>query len=130
MGIQYLMDTNAVIEFLGSTLPLSSCIWLQNIIDKDQHHLSIINQIELLCFEGSPAEMQILNDFIEVTNVFPLSDGVVQKTIDLRKNHKIKLPDAIIAATALNYNLTLITRNTSDFQKVANLFCIDPHQIQ
>lgn len=71
--------------------------------------------------------MQILQEFIDMTNVLPLSDVVAQKTIELRKNHKIKLPDAIIAATVLAYNLTLITRNTSDFQKVAGLTCVDAH---
>lgn len=79
-------------------------------------------------FNGSPTEMQILEEFIDVTNVLPLSDIVVQKTIELRKNIKIKLPDAIVAATALAYKLTLITRNTTDFQKVAGLDCLDGHQ--
>ncbi|MBK8704770.1 MAG: PIN domain-containing protein [Saprospiraceae bacterium] len=47
-------------------------------------------------------------------HVLSLTDDVVQK---LRKQYKIKLPDAIIAATALVYDLTLVTRNISDFQK-------------
>lgn len=72
--------------------------------------------------------MQTLEDFIAVTNVLPLSDVVVQKTIELRQNYKIKLPDAIITATALAYNLTLVTRNTADFQKVTGLACVDAHQ--
>ena len=122
------MDTNAVIEFLGAALPTSGSNWLQNIIDQNLHHLSVINQIELLGFKGSLAEMQTLEDFIDVTNVLPLSDVVVQRTIELRKNYKIKLPDAIIAATALAYNLTLVTRNMADFQKVAGLACVDAHQ--
>lgn len=128
MGTQYLMDTNAVIEFLGDALPASGSNWLQDTIDQNLHHLSVINQIELLSFNGSPTETQTLEEFIEVTNVLPLSDVVVQKTIELRRNYKIKLPDAIIAATALTYNLTLVTRNTADFQKVPGLACVDAHQ--
>ena len=103
MEAQYLMDTNVVIEFLGARLPTSGSNWLQSIIDQNRHHLSVINKIELLGFNGSPTEMQTLKDFIEVTNVLPLSDAVVQKTINLRKNYKIKLPDAIIAATVFTY---------------------------
>ena len=122
------MDTNAVIEFLGDRLPTSGSNWLQNIVEENLHHLSVINQIELLGFNGSPTEMQTLEEFIGMTNVLPLSDVVAQKTIELRKNYKIKLPDAIIAATALAYNLTLITRNTSDFQKVAGLACVNAQQ--
>ena len=128
MGTQYLIDTNAVIEFLGGTIPSSGCDWLQNIIDKNLHHLSVINQIELLGFNGSPTDMQLLKEFIDMTNVLPLSDMVAQKTIELRKNYKMKLPDAIIAATALVYNLTLITRNTADFRKITELICLDAHQ--
>lgn len=129
MGPQYLIDTNAVIEFLGGTLPTSSSMWLQQIIDNNLHYLSVINQIELLAFNSSLAELQTLKDFIDVANVLPLSEGVVQKTIELRKNHKIKLPDAIIAATALVYNLTLVTRNRGDFIRVAMLSVVDPHSM-
>ena len=114
-------------RILGARLPTSGSNWLQSIIDQNRHHLSVINKIELLGFNGSPTEMQTLKDFIEVTNVLPLSDAVVQKTINLRKNYKIKLPDAIIAATALTYNLILITRNLSDFQNIEGLVCVDAH---
>lgn len=128
MGAQYLMDTNVVIEFLGGTIPNSGSTWLQNIIDQNLSYVSVINQIELLGFNGSPSEMQTLEDFINITNVLPLSDVVVRKTIDLRKSYKIKLPDAIIAATTLTFNLTLITRNTSDFSKIVGLTCVDAHK--
>lgn len=123
------MYTNAVIEFLGGTLPDSGSNWLQKIIDQSQHHLSVINHIELLGFNGSPAEMQTIEEFIDAANVLPLSDIVVGKTIELRKNFKIKLPDAIIAATSLAYNLTLITRNTADFQKIPALVCLNAHYV-
>jgi predicted nucleic acid-binding protein len=129
MGTQYLIDTNAVIEFLGGTLPASGSSSLENIIDLNIHHLSIINQIELLGFNGSPTEMKTLEEFIDVTSVLPLTDNVVQKTIQLRKVHKINLPDAIIAATALSYDLTLITRNIKDLQNVAGLVCLDSYQL-
>lgn len=121
------MDTNAVIEFLGGAIPTSGSNWLQNKIDHNLHHLSVINQIELLGFNGSTSEMQVLEEFISASNVIPLSEIVVQKTIDLRKSYPIKLPDAIIAATALVYNLTLITRNTSDFDKITGLACVTAH---
>lgn len=128
MGTQYLIDTNTIIEFLGGTLPPVGSVWVQNIINDNLHHLSVINQIELLSYNGSPSENQILIDFISISNVLSLTDDVVQKTIDLRKQNKIKLPDAIIAATALVYDLTLVTRNISDFQKIESLVCINAHE--
>jgi hypothetical protein len=47
--------------------------------------------------------------------------------IALRKLIKIKLPDAIIAATALVHNLTLLSRNTHDFKNVPGLTVLNPH---
>lgn len=128
MGTQYLIDTNAVIEFLAGELPDSGSSWLQNLLDKNAVHLSVINQIELLGFNGDPSEMQILEAFVETYDVVPLENIVVKKTIELRKKHKIKLPDIIIAATALTHNLILITRNLKDFHKIESLVCIDAHK--
>ncbi len=127
MGTKYLIDTNVVIEFLGAKLPDSGSRWLENLVENDLHCLSVINQIELLGFNGQPDEMQTLEDFINETETLPLSDKVVLKTIDIRKSHKIKLPDAIIAATAVIHKLTIITRNISDFDEIENLPCINAH---
>lgn len=44
-------------------------------------------------------------------NILELTNNVADICIDLRKKYKIKLPDAIIAATALSMDLILITRN-------------------
>ena len=46
----------------------------------------------------------------------------------MRKTISIKLPDAIIAATALQNNLTLITRNKNDFKNLQSLKILDPYQ--
>ena len=51
-------------------------------------------------------------------------------TAELRKKHRIKLPDAIIAATAIAYSLTLVTRNTDDFRNIPDLNIIDPFSIE
>lgn len=127
MGEKYLLDTNAVIEFLGDKLPQSAMLWLEGIIAEDQHLLSVINHIELLGFKGEEEEMRVLEDFIEISTVLPLSDEVVQKTIALRKEYKIKLPDAIIAASSLIYDLIIVTRNISDFKEIPDIKYLNPH---
>ena len=63
MGTQYLIDSNAVIEFLGDMLPSSASNQLQDIVDLNTHHLSVINQIELL---GCDAILIVVN-FVNVT---------------------------------------------------------------
>jgi predicted nucleic acid-binding protein len=61
--------------------------------------------------------------------VIELEQPIKLKTAELRKTHKIKLPDAIIAASALIYNLTLITRNTNDFKKIEGLKVVNPFEV-
>ncbi len=59
-----------------------------------------------------------------------LSENIVQKTIHLRKSYqKIKLPDLIIAATALEYNFQLITHNLDDFKSITGLTLIDSYSL-
>lgn len=91
--------------------------------------ISVITEIELLCWK-TPTEkdVEILHDFINDTQVFELEKDIKLKTAEIRKAHKIKLPDAIIAATALTYDLTLLTRNVSDFKTIDGLRLINPHE--
>ena len=127
MGTQFLIDSNAVIDYLRGSLHTSGTTFMDGVVN-DIPKVSIITKIEVLGFNTKPEADKILVDFFDDALVLPLTDEVAEKTIGLRKNHKIKLPDAIIAATALAYSLTLITRNTADFQKISGLVCVDAHQ--
>jgi predicted nucleic acid-binding protein len=127
MGTKYLIDSNAAIDYLRGSLPASGMTFMDGVVN-DIPKVSIITKIEVLGFNTTPKAYKILTDFFDDALVLPLSDEVAEKTIELRKNYRIKLPDAIIAATALAYNLTLVTRNVSDFQRIAGLVCVDAHQ--
>lgn len=70
--------------------------------------------------------MVVISNFIRDSLVIELELPIKLKTAEIRKNYNIKLPDAIIAATALIYGLILITRNTSDFKSIEGLEIIDP----
>jgi len=124
MGKNYLLDTNAILDFLGDKLPAKARAIFSQIID-DQINISVINKIELLGF--SSVEPEII-DFVSYSNVFPLDDGVVEKTIEIRRQYKIKLPDAIIAATALHFDLTLLTNDTN-FEIISDLRAVSPHEL-
>jgi predicted nucleic acid-binding protein len=65
-------------------------------------------------------------DFISLATVIEVDKYIIQTCIDLRKNYKIKIPDALIAATALAQNLTLVTNNERDFVSINNLNIINP----
>ncbi len=126
MGRPYLIDSNAVIDYLMGKLPASGMAFMDEVINEIPN-VSVITQIEVLGFNSSSETDKLLRGFFHDATVLGLTNEVVDKTIELRKAYKIKLPDAIIAATALSHKLGLISRNTSDFEKISALSCIDPH---
>lgn len=129
MGKNCLVDTNTAIEYIGEVLPQKVLNQIDKIIN-GIFYISIINKIELLGFAGiTPDEERKFQDIIDAATLLNLTDDVVNKTIELRKANKIKLPDAIIAATALINNLTLISRNTADFKNIEGLVVVNPWEL-
>lgn len=97
MGKRYLLDTNTVLDFMGNKLPVNAKNELAKIID-EEINLSVINKIELLGFARVDRD---LIDFVSYSNIYQLDEDITELTIEVRKKYRIKLPDAIIAATAL-----------------------------
>ena len=126
MGQGYLIDTNIIIAILGNTLPPEGTSFIKTM----PPNISVITQIELLGWHGIPAsDLTSLTDFVNNSTIFPLDAPVIQQTIVLRQYHKIKTPDAIIAATALIHGLTLVSRNISDFKQISQLQVINPFEM-
>jgi predicted nucleic acid-binding protein len=123
MGTKYLLDTNVIIDVSVQKLPDKAHKKLSVIIDTSPQ-ISIINKIELLSFSNTPR--QIIT-FTEKALIFSLDEDIVSKTIDLRKKYKIKLPDTIIAAIALVFDLTLVTHNVADFINIKGLKLVDSY---
>ncbi|MCL2502233.1 MAG: type II toxin-antitoxin system VapC family toxin [Bacteroidales bacterium] len=121
MEQKYLLDTNAVLDFLGNKLHLKAQGVMSQIIDTEIN-LSVINKMELLGFSKIESE---LVDFVNYASILPISDEVVEKTIEIRKIHRIKLPDAIIAATAIVHNMTVVTHNVFDFKNIDGLMILN-----
>lgn len=128
MGIKYLWDTNTAIYYLQQQFPASPEKFIDSILPNSPPAISVITEIELLCWKTlTELDLSVLHSFIADAWVFELEQAVKRKTANLRQAHKIKLPDAIIAATALVHDLTLLTRNTKDFNKINGLLLINPH---
>ncbi len=125
---KYLIDTNVVIDYLGAKLPVSGMDFMNKIID-EVPNVSVITKIEVLGFNAPSEQEQLLTDFMDDANILNLTDKVIGASILIRKRHKAKLPDAIIAATALIYDMILISRNVSDFRNIAELKIIDAHNL-
>jgi predicted nucleic acid-binding protein len=126
MGERYLLDTNTVIYYIDGNLPIKALDFL-DIILAIEGNISVISQIELLSWTPpNPDDYTIVELFVKDTDIFPLTSEIITRTISLRKAHKMKLPDAVIAATALVHDFTLISRNASDFDKIPNLKLLNP----
>ncbi|MEI7979905.1 MAG: type II toxin-antitoxin system VapC family toxin [Bacteroidota bacterium] len=130
MGVQkYLIDSNTVIDYLNGKLPFNGNSFVNSIVDEEPK-ISVITKIEVLGFNlQSGEDYQIVVDFINDNMVYNLDESIINKTIELRKKYKIKLPDAIIAATALCNDLAIVSRNTDDFKKIKELKIINPFEL-
>jgi len=91
--------------------------------------VSVITKIEVLGFNAPQAYNTLLINFMNDANIIDLVAAITDQSIVLRKLYKIKLPDAIIAATAMVHKLVLITRNTKDFGSIAALKTINPYEL-
>jgi predicted nucleic acid-binding protein len=123
----YLLDTNVVIDYFKAALPDKSMQLLSTILD-EQPVISVITQIEILGFNNPNVnEVAILSQLVQEAEIINITNAVINQTIELRKQYRIKLPDAIIAATAIAFNLTLVTRNISDFSRITELMVFNPY---
>lgn len=102
-------DTNIVIDSLNGVLEADA-----EYARYERVLISRITWMELLI--GADAEDASLRDFLESRfEIIPLDLAVAETAIQLRRAHRIRLPDAIIWATARAYGAVLVTRNTKDF---------------
>jgi predicted nucleic acid-binding protein len=114
---------------LSGKLPFNGISFVNSIVDEEPK-ISVITKIEVLGFNlQSGEDYQIVVDFINDNMVYNLDEPIINKTIELRKKYKIKLPDAIIAATALCNDLAIVSRNTDDFKKIKELKIINPFEL-
>ncbi|WP_167882175.1 type II toxin-antitoxin system VapC family toxin [Leptospira levettii] len=102
--MRWLLDTNAIIYIQKGMVK-------ESLPDNDVS-LSIISRIELLSFPDlSSTDKSFLNDFLSNFDVVPLSLDVERVTIEMRTKHKLKIPDAIICASAIVSDSLLITND-------------------
>lgn len=89
--------------------------------------VSIVTRIESLGFHQFAEDEKIqISDSLSLLPELPLDDEIAGRAVWLRQQRPMKLGDAIIAATALEYDLPLATRNTRDFRHIEGLTLIDP----
>jgi predicted nucleic acid-binding protein len=128
MGVKYLWDTNTVIYYLQGHFKHSAELFVDGLLTRSHPAISAITEVELLCWKTDNAQdLALLHSFIDDIRVFELEKPIKLQTAAIRRTHKVKLPDAIIAATALVHGLTLLTRNVADFKNIPGLPIVNPH---
>lgn len=114
-GSKLFVDTNICIYLLNNDHVVA------DLLDGYPIYISFITEIELYAYHSSnPLAKQILDEFIEAVNVVNINSHIKQKTIEVRRNYKLKLPDSIIAASALIENISFITADKG-FRKLPEL---------
>lgn len=91
--------------------------------------VSAVSYVEVLGYHRLTEENRLyFEEFFGVVEVLPISNAVLDRAVLLRQMRRMTLGDAIIAATALVYGRTLVTRNIGDFRWIAELTLINPFE--
>lgn len=108
-GTKFLLDTCFILGFYKrdeKALALAKTVNLKI----EDCHISTINRLEVLGYHDMTDTDEIgLTKLLSNFRIYPLTKAIEEKTIDLRKRHKIKLPDAIVLATTLTHHCHLLT---------------------
>ena len=119
----YLLDTNSVIYFFNGEENISKLVEKA----EDQVYISFITKIEMLCFEIEDEDVKReIGEFLEEIEVITIDDAIISQTIEYRKNVKMKVPDAIICATAKVRGLAFVTADKSLTRKLKGIEIISP----
>ena len=121
-----IIDTNILIYHLAGVLTDQAEATLAGALESGSY-ISIITRIELLGWrKHSPDSLKAAGALLQSISEIPLYEEIIHLCINFRQNYSIKLPDAIIAATARNAKLPLMTRNMTDFEQIPELKMVDP----
>ncbi|MBF0289780.1 MAG: type II toxin-antitoxin system VapC family toxin [SAR324 cluster bacterium] len=117
-----LLDSNIIIY---ASLP--EYTELRQFIAQHSPKISEISHLEVLGYDQlTSQEQKYFEQFFEAASTLPISGDIIQQAILLRQQKKMSLGDSIIAATSIEYNLKLVTRNTKDFDWISILELINP----
>lgn len=110
-GVEYLLDSNIVIGVLKRN-PDTLALLKTHQISLENCGYSSITRVEILSFpKGTQQEYKIAEQFLSELYYYNFNQTIENKTIILRRQNSLKLPDAIILATAQIHNLKLLTHD-------------------
>ena len=121
--MKYLVDSNIIIYHLNQDKIAT------DFLSKNYEEIAIsqITFIEVLSFNFTSEEENSVRELLKTFKIIDIESKISNQAIINRKLKKIKLPDNLIASTAMIYKLTLVTKNIKDF-RVLDIDIFDPFQ--
>lgn len=117
-GKEILVDTNIFLYLMNGNDTIEEILQSKNI------YVSFMTELELVGFKNiTPKEEKQVHNLLNDCSIILLNDRIKEKYIDLRRKYHLKLADAVIAATAIVYNMPLITAD-KQFRTVKELTLI------
>lgn len=129
MAKGYLIDTNVFTKYIQDELSEKGNELIDEILNSFSCQISVITRIELLSWNTNQETIDLIEEFIGMSKEFGLTEEIITKTAEMRKNIKIKLPDAVIATTAIINDLILVSDNDKDFGKIPYLSYVNPTKL-
>lgn len=118
-GTNVILDSNIVIYFLKGHKQT------QKLILDNEISISYITELELLGYwKNTSQDIQTIEKLFSFFRIIKSNDSIHKKSIELRRKYKLKAPDSIIGATALELDLPLITHD-SDFFNIPHKTTVD-----
>mgnify|MGYP003583518146 FL=1 len=108
-GVRYLLDTNFILRMMKSTPEVLERVGHERLM-AHQCAFSAVTRMELLGFPGITVdEDSLIRQRLAQFTYLAISTGIEDAAIELRRSRRVKIPDALIAATALCHGLELLT---------------------
>jgi predicted nucleic acid-binding protein len=107
--VKALFDTNVLIDYLNGIAAAK-----KELARYEHEAISTITRTEVLV-GATPDDEAVIRAWLGSFDVIALDTGIANRAVEIRKHHRIRLPDAIVWASAQVNSLLLVSRNTKDF---------------
>lgn len=116
---ELLLDTDVFVDHLRGARRLRP--------GRHRLHYSVVTRCEL--FAGRGADEEVLRLLLAPFGEVPVDRAIAERAGRIRRETGVRTPDALVAATALEHRLTLVTRNLRDFEAIRGLRVSAPERI-
>ena len=104
------VDTNILVDYLNGVTKAR-----EELDSYEDLYVSLITWMEILIGAAEGEEEAEVREFLRRFRIHPVDEKIAERAVTIRRREKLRLPDAIIWATALELGTLLVTRNTRDF---------------